>query len=108
MSLLLSSMREIALKRPLERVVGEAYAEEYALIEGTIQPLSGRTAAQMYGEKLVEMRLLLTYPDVILDEGMGLCVEVEPTAPPDFKVVYVPEWDMHTAAHIQYIPPEQR
>lgn len=96
------SLRNVAIKRPVE--AGEGYQDVYQLIQATIQPLTGAMAAQMYGQRLGETRLLLTLPDVDLEAGMGVCVDVPVDAWPDWRVVYVARWSKHAVAHIQCIP----
>jgi len=104
MSLAKKHLRSVALKKPVKTVRGSGYAEEYECREVSVQPLSGMLAAQMYGEKLTKMELVIAPPSVRLAEGMGMCVDVPPDKPPDYKVVYVESWPSHTIAHIELLP----
>jgi hypothetical protein len=106
MTLAQKYLRRIALKQPRE--AGEGYREEYRIALASIQPLSGAMAAQMYGDRLQEVRLLLTQPETELTVGMGVCVDAQPEDWPDWRVVYVAGWPRHTLAHIRFIPPWER
>lgn len=101
-------LRTVALKRPFEAGEGEGFQANPLSIQATIQPLSGMTAVQMYGERLAETRLLLALPEAALEVGMGVCLNVPPEDWPDYRVVYVAAWPRHTAAHIQLIPTWER
>lgn len=106
MTLAQKHLRRIALKRPGE--AGEGYREEYEIALASVQPLSGVTAAQMYGERLQEVRLLLAQPETGLEVGMGVCVDAQPEDWPDWRVVYAARWPRHSLAHIRFIPPWER
>ena len=108
MSLARKYLRPVALKRPLPFGQGEGFQSGYESVQATVQPLSGAQAAQMYGSRLGETRLLLAPGGTPVEIGMGVCLEVGPRDWPDWRVVYVAPWPRHTAAHIQYIPPWER
>ncbi len=74
-----------------------------------IQPLSGSVAAQIYGEKVSKMKLLLYDGTEHLTEGMGVCVEVAGDQPCDYFIKAPPEgWSGHQRATIEWIPPGRR
>ena len=56
------------------------------------QPLSSSIAAQVYGEKVQRMRLLLYDGSEPLVEGLGVCLYVEPDASCDYRIVSVEGW----------------
>lgn len=67
-------------------------------IRAVIQPLSGSTAATLYGEESVHMRLMLTTDAQPLREGMGVCVDRRDGAC-DYRVAAPPErWGTHQRA----------
>ena len=110
MSLALSRMQTVALRRRKQVIRDDdsGYENEATPLSATVQPLTGYTAAQMYGERLNMTKLLLAAPDAVIDVGMGVCVDVPPSQPPDYSVVYVAGWSQHTVAHIRYIPEAER
>ena len=109
-SLVLSRMQTVALRRRKQVVRDDesGYENTSVLLLATVQPLTGTTAAQMYGERLSMTKLLLAAPDAVIEVGMGVCVDVAPSQPPDYRVVYVAGWSQHTVAHIRYIPETER
>jgi hypothetical protein len=109
-SLMLSRMRTVALRRRKQVVRDDESGYETActLLPATVQPLTGAVAAQMYGERLSMTKLLLAAPDAAMEVGMGVCVDVAPSQPPDYRVVYVAGWSQHAVAHIRYIPEAER
>lgn len=101
-------MRPVALKRPLERRGGNAFETDYATVEADVQPMNGTAAAQMYGLRPDEMRLMLFAPGTDVQRDMGACVDVEAAADPDYRVLYVAWWARHGVAHLKYIPEAER
>ena len=109
MSLQKRRMRRVYLRQRTASVRADKVQYEAAVEAAvSLQPLTGVMAAQMYGKELDEMRLLLTTPEVLIKEGMGVCVDVSAAEPPDYEVVYTADWLKHTAAHIRRIPEGKR
>lgn len=108
MSLRKSAMRSMAVKHPIDSKTGDGYEDAYQPLLGSLQPLSGSLVAQMYGERLRNMRLLLAAPAAPVNEGDGVCVDVPGEESPDFKVVYVARWSRHLVVHLEYIPEGER
>lgn len=77
-------------------------------IRAVIQPLSGSIAANMYGEKLNRMKLVLYDGGTPLNEGMGLCVDVAGAEPCDYRIISAEGWAGHQRAHIEWIPHGRR
>lgn len=70
-----------------------------------IYPLSGETAAQMYGLTLSQMRGALLPLGVSVSAGDGLCVFVQGGEPCDYVVKGTPEKHLrHISVTLEYIP----
>jgi len=79
-------------------------------IRAVVQPLSGHTAALVYGQGIGLRKRLLYDGEAAITLGMGVCVDVDATAPCDYRVEEPPAHygDGHISAVLVYIPPEQR
>ena len=110
MSLQRKRMQTVYLRHKAASVRADkvTYTETPTEISASLQPITGAVAAQMYGTELSKTLLLLADPSVVIEEGMGVCVEVPAVEAPDYKVVYTARWSKHTVAHIQFIPPGKR
>ncbi len=105
MALRKSRMRRVALKEALN---GE-YTEAFQCILAGIYPLQSASEAQLYGERMQDMRWMLVPNGVPLAEAMGVCVDVPPEAEPDYRMVGKPEvWLTHTRARLSFIPMADR
>lgn len=71
-------------------------------IRAVIRPLTGTIAAQMYGDKLSQTRLMLYEGPELLALGMGLCVEVPGEASCDYRITALEQWD-HWRATLEWI-----
>ena len=100
--------RAYPVKKALPGVQGNAFEDAQKTIMGTVQPLTGTAAAQLYGLELSRMLLLLCGPKPLLHEGEGLCVDVAADAEPDYRVMYVERWPRHQRAHLKWIPEGDR
>jgi hypothetical protein len=78
------------------------------VIRAVIQPLSGQIAANLYGERLTRMKLLLYDGVEVFTEGAGVCVEAAGTASCDYRIVSCEGWAGHQRAHIEWIPESRR
>lgn len=79
MTLRKAYMRNVTVRRRAARGVYSpderpTFKVEGVSIRAVIQPLSGRLEAAVYGERVVEMLLMLTSSRAELCEGMGVCV----------------------------------
>ena len=72
------------------------------------QPLQSTLSAQVYGERMHRMRLLLYDGPEELTEGMGLCVYVDPSASCDFRIIKAVAWDGVQRCDIEFIPEVMR
>jgi len=79
-------------------------------IRAVVQPLSGHTAALVYGQGIGLRKRMLYDGEATVALGMGVCVDVDASAPCDYRVEELPTryGDGHIAAVLVYIPPEQR
>ena len=78
-------------------------------IRAVVQPLSGHTAALVYGAGIGQRKRLLYDGDAALALGMGVCVDVDATAPCDYRIEDLPGRQSGVLnAVLVYIPPEQR
>ena len=64
----------------------EGFEDKATLIHANIYPASGKLQAELYGEKLNYMMNMLYDGPVSIKEGDGICVGVELTEPPDYRV----------------------
>lgn len=87
--------------------------EKAVVIDAVIQPLSGHTAATVYGQAMSQKLRLLYDGDETLIVGMGVCVEAAADAPCDYRIEDMPaKWRSagggHWNAVLTCIPPEKR
>lgn len=91
-----------------ERVVGQDpdgttyddWAEESITIQGNMQPLSGKLAAEMYGEKLKYMKVFYTeskgqaktFVEQFNSSIKGYGAHIYNADEPDYKVISAQEW----------------
>lgn len=108
MALSRATQQEYTIKEALKGVPGNAFAADGFGLYATIQPMSGTAAAQMYGLKPAQMRLMLFEGSDKVTMNQGVCVEVESGADPDFRIVYVEKWARHCLAHLKHIPIGER
>ncbi len=78
-------------------------------ILAVVQPLTGHTAALVYGQGITQRRRMLYDGLAALSLGMGVCVDVDASAPCDYRIEDLPArtgeiWN----AVLVFIPPEQR
>lgn len=78
------------------------------VIRSIIQPVSSKVLAEMYGERITKMKLLLYDGATIITEGMGVCVELPGDQPCDYKVICTEQWAGHQRAIIEWIPANRR
>lgn len=64
------------------------YAEAVP-IEAAIWAAGGKIQAEMYGERLAYMKNMHYEGNETMQEGDGICVNVGPEDPPDYKVVAI-------------------
>jgi len=106
MGLRKAGMRTVALKEWEQgRTEDETgYAQVYSLAQANIYPLTGSTAALLYGERVKKMRLMLVPPETMLHERMGVCVDAPPESPPDYRITGAIEvYRTHVRAHLERI-----
>jgi hypothetical protein len=72
-------------------------------IRANIKPAGGKLAAETYGERLAYMLTALIEGDTTLNEGVGICVYVDPSEKPDYKVVASPQWSSHSIVMLEAI-----
>ena len=87
--------------------------EKAVQVRAVVQPLSGHTAAMIYGQTISQKLRMLYDGDETLAVGMGVCVEVATDAPCDYRIEDMPaRWlapqHGHWNAVLAYIPPEKR
>ena len=77
-------------------------------IRAVIQPASSKILAEMYGERINKMKLLLYDGPETLKEGMGLCVDVAGDQPCDYRIISAEAWSGHQKAILEWIPAGRR
>lgn len=108
MPLLRARCRRLTVKQPSALPVygdrsAPAFEAEGVSIRATVQPLSGRTEAALYGERSACMLLLLTASRAELREGTGVCVE-RTDGQCDYRVAAPPErWKTHVRAVLERV-----
>ena len=74
-------------------------------IRAVVQPLQEKTAAAVYGETPSVQLLMLYDGDEQLDEGMGVCVDVDASAPCDYRISEMPRrYPSHKECTLAFIP----
>lgn len=79
-----------------------------AAIRATLQPAGGKLLAEMYGERLQKMKLMLYDGALPINEGAGVCVSVAADQPCDYLIVSAEGWAGHQRAVLEYIPESRR
>lgn len=78
-------------------------------IRAAIQPLADRPDTAVYGETPAAKLLMLYDGEETLDEGMGVCVDVLPSAPCDYRISEMPgRYPSHKEITLAFIPSEMR
>ena len=79
------------------------------LIPGFVQPVTARTAAAVYGEKIARMRTVYADPHPAWVEGSGVCLQVHSYEPCDYRIVSVAPWqEHHVEVQLEWIEPAAR
>lgn len=74
-------------------------------IRAAIYPDTSAIHAQIYGDALKDMRLLLYEGDAALAPGMGVCTDGSGVC--DYRIVSVQRWD-HLRVSLAFIPEGRR
>lgn len=75
------------------------YSEESEEIRMTVQSAGGQINAQIYGVRLQYIKSCKYQGDVIKEarnENDGVCVYVEATEEPDYRIISIQEFTTHT------------
>lgn len=81
----------------------EGYEEVGTIIKANIQPAGGKIAAEIYGERLKYMLTMYCENNVDIKEADGICVNVEATEEPDYKVVAVKQYNTHKVVDLEKV-----
>lgn len=65
-----------------------------------IQPVTSKLTAEMYGERVNNIRVGYT-EDMDIKESDGVCVEVGAESEPDYVVIGVKKWTAHTVIDLE-------
>lgn len=79
------------------------YEEAGTIILGNIQPAGGKIAVEMYGEKLKYMLTMYCENNVNIKETDGICVNVEATDNPDYKVIAIKQYNTHKVIDLEKV-----
>lgn len=82
--------------------ISENYADQAEVILAYLYPAGGQIQAQQYGQRLGYM-LNMLYNDGPIAERDGVCVYVEPSELPDYKVVSIKRYTGHCEAELERI-----
>ena len=76
---------------------------------GFVQPVTARTTAAVYGERIARMRTVYADPHPAWAEGSGVCWQVRSHEPCDYRIVAVSLWqNHHLEVLLEWIEPEAR
>jgi len=101
-------LKEYKLKKrvPLQDSDGTTY-EEYeevgTIIKANTQPTGGKIAAEIYGERLKYMLTMYCENNVDIKETDGICINVEATDKPDYKVVAIKQYNTHKVLDLEKV-----
>lgn len=100
--------RTLTLRTPKEGSLSEDVIEwgESRVIRAAIYPAGRELEAQVYGERISDMRLMLYEGAAKLEVGMGVCVDVTDDVP-DYRIIRIEQW-AHTRATLERIPEGRR
>jgi hypothetical protein len=73
----------------------EGYSETYQTIKANLQPSSGQLERELYGERINNMFNVLCPLESIIKESDGVCLDIEATEEPNYKVISVRIWNQH-------------
>lgn len=104
MSIARKSLRDVTFKKFLKNVRGGKYEATGVTRKVSVQPMSGSTNTQMYGEKVSKMKLLLAPPSIVFPETTGVCIDVSASEAPDYKIVAVKGYSTHLEMHLEMLP----
>lgn len=77
-------------------------------IRAVIQPAQSKLMAEIYGERIKRMKLMLYDGHVAIAEGTGVCVDVLGDQPCDYQVVSAGCWAGHQNITLEWIPEGRR
>lgn len=97
-----------------KRIIGQddesndvvTYANEWTEIKMTIQDAGGAVAAQIYGERLDDIKTCKYQGDKIQqqsNEGDGICLYVDKDQEPDFKIISIKHPSTHTNITLEWL-----
>lgn len=73
----------------------EDYSETYTTIKANVQPSSGQLERELYGERINNMFNVLCPLETNIKESNGVCLDIEATEKPNYKVISVRIWNQH-------------
>lgn len=78
-------------------------------VRAAVQPLAERSGTAVQGQERGAELLMLYDGCETLDEGMGVCVDANPSAACDYRISEIPRrYHSHKEFTLAFIPPEQR
>ena len=100
--------RTIIVRRPDEDALNEdAYAwGDTMTMRAAIYPAGRELDAQVYGERISDMRVMLYDGPEALEIGMGVCVN-DAGGVPDYRIIRLEQW-AHVRATLERIPEGRR
>lgn len=99
--------REVVLREPVPHDDLYLWQGPGLAVRAAVYPLSGQLAAQQYGDKLSQMRLMLYDGPEAIRPALGVCVDVPGTQSCDYRVLSVERWD-HQKATLEWIEEGKR
>jgi hypothetical protein len=93
---------KVKSRESVKNSIGEVSAgyDEGRDVEIDIQPVTSKLTAEMYGERVNNIRVGYT-ADMGIKESDGVCVEVGADDEPDYVVIGVKKWTSHTVIDIE-------
>lgn len=100
-------MRKYYLKPQISKKDNEGasyveYGVPFAFM-ADISPASGKTQAELYGIRLTNILNMILSNEIILNEGVGVCVYVDPDNPPDYKIISIKRYTSHMSCELEKV-----
>ncbi|AEE91204.1 conserved protein of unknown function [Tepidanaerobacter acetatoxydans Re1] len=79
------------------------YEKEGRAIKANIQPAGGKMLSEIYGLRLAYMLTMYCQKGTELSENDGVCVCVDESQDPDYKIVAIRPWNTHIVADLEKV-----
>lgn len=110
-------LRAVTLRQAMDDEDVYTWADGGETVRAALQPATGsmmtnvltaQATAKVYGADILRMLVMYYTGPAALAVGMGVCVEVAPDAPCDYRIVAVAPWSGHWQATLAWISEARR